>query len=135
MPGPNDKFVADFTRQLKIEGKRTLDEVIKIEKTIVLDAFTSIIMKTPVDTGRARGNWQINTGGPAAGFAKTNSKTGRAPLRKGTSEINNAPAHSAYYIVNNVPYVPYLENGSSKQAPLGMVALTVQEIVTKFGGP
>ena len=134
MSGPHDKYVADFTRQLKIAGKRTLEEVVKIEKTIVLDAFTSIVMKTPVDTGRARGNWQVNIGSPAT-TPKGNSKTGRRPIRSGTAAINNARPHGAYYIVNNVPYVPYLENGWSRQAPLGMVALTVQEIITQFGGP
>ncbi len=32
------------------------------------------------------------------------------------------------YITNNLPYISKLENGSSKQAPNGMVNLTMNEV-------
>ena len=37
---------------------RTIRKLNKIVKVAAMELFKSVIMMTPVDTGRARGNWQ-----------------------------------------------------------------------------
>jgi hypothetical protein len=41
--------------------------------------------------------------------------------------VRGSGAGHTIYIVNNLPYANALENGHSKQAPSGMVKVTLQE--------
>ena len=73
---------------------------------------------TPVDTGRARGNWHCTVGTPFAGQDATGidgSIQAAIPRRAG----------SVVYLTNNVPYIQKLEYGGSQQAPAGMVRVSV----------
>lgn len=91
-----------------------------------------IIMRTPVRRGMARGNWQATIGAPALGAldradpggaragAELNSVVGKWEVVQGAS----------FFFTNNLPYIGRLESGYSKQAPTGMVAVTMAE----FGG-
>jgi hypothetical protein len=42
-------------------------------------------------------------------------------------------AYENCYIQNNLPYAERLENGWSKQAPHGMVKITLYELAEKYG--
>jgi hypothetical protein len=109
--------------------------------------FKNIIDKTPVDKGGARANWQTSTGSPATGTIDTTDRTGAATLAKARAVLASANAGDTIYMANNLPYIRKLEEGGypdgpktvggfSRQAPAGMVALTVQEfaaIVKQIG--
>ena len=56
-------FASDVEAYAKKAGA-SLDET---SRAIVLELFGSVIKDTPVDTGRARGNWQTTIGTPANG--------------------------------------------------------------------
>lgn len=112
---------------------RRIDTVIR-KSTIEL--FGSVIKMTPVDTGRAKGNWQCTLSSPArgeidrldgAGLGSTNGSAAYGDVLttvKGTGSV--------VYLTNNVPYIGKLEYipNYSKQAPNGMVRLSLQ----RFGG-
>lgn len=66
--------------------------------------FTAIVEATPVDTGQARASWRI-------------SKTQEGEIFK-------------WRIVNGVPYIIFLEYGSSKQAPQGMVRINLDRFIS-----
>ena len=95
-----------------------------VRKT-ALELHTSLIDKSPVDTGRFRGNWMTATGAPQlATTASTAVPSG--------AEILQWNILQTLYITNSLPYAKRLEDGWSKQAPFGMVSLTVQAFSDAF---
>jgi len=37
------------------------EEIVLFQKKIALEALRKLVKRTPVDTGRARGNWQVTS--------------------------------------------------------------------------
>ena len=92
------------------------------------EVFSNIIQMTPVDTGRARGNWQCTIGSPFVGQDDSGN------VMKAQSVI---PRHagSVVYLTNNVPYIGRLEyDAHSRQAPNGMVRVSVALFVGSLNG-
>ncbi len=103
-------------------------EVVIFHKKIVLEALRRVVAKTPVDTGRARANWQVTIGSPATSQLDITDKDGGATIAKGLAAIQGLPPYQIVWISNNMDYIEDLEHGSSKQAPEGMVEVTVAEL-------
>lgn len=97
-------------------------------RKIALEAFTRVVMRSPVDTGRFRGNWQVAIDNIPQGFnIDVMDPTGSEVLSEVQEVVNTLFAGSIIYLVNNLPYAKPLEDGWSQQAPMGMVAITVVE--------
>lgn len=82
----------------------TVEKAQESWETLAIDTFNRIVVRTPVDTGRARAGWEIE----------------KEVLADGTIQ---------FQITNGVHYIVFLEFGSSKQAPQGMVRKTLAEQV------
>ena len=106
------------------KAKGNIDLVIR---KIALDLFRRVIMKSPVDTGRFKGNWQVAIGSIPAGVLAIDDKTGTATISKMTAAVLGLKAGQVIYLVNNLEYARPLEYGHSKQAPAGVVRTTLQE--------
>jgi len=104
-----------------------------VVKKIALEVLSRLVLKTPVDTGRARGNWQVTVNSPATTWEDTKDKGGGATIGKGTSVIMAEDDLPHFWITNNVPYITRLEEGHSDQAPTGMAENTVNELKVIFG--
>lgn len=121
--------------------KKNLNDV---KKEVAFSLYSSIVKKTPVDTGRARGNWHISVGQESFETFGTETKVSdkqKVKGKKGNSEGAKVVSTSALivggkeqiensgdkpiFIQNNLPYIVALEYGHSKQAPNGMVGVTV----------
>lgn len=99
----------------------------KITRVATLELFSGVIRATPVDTGRARGAWQTGVGSPPPGADGRLDPSAAQPLAE--VEQNTPPgAGQVTYLSNNVPYIFRLEEGSSKQAPHGMVRRNVDRV-------
>jgi hypothetical protein len=107
---------------------------LKFQKQVYYEALQKIVKRTPVKTGRARANWVVTRSAFYAGhwFKKTD-KDGSDTIAKGWRVINRMSAYENCYIQNNLPYAERLENGWSKQAPHGMVKITLYELAEKYG--
>ena len=82
--------------------------------------------------GRFRGNWQFSIGAPAEGELDQVDPAGGITLAKLRLQVEQLTIGQTAYIVNNLPYAVPLEYGHSKQAPGGMVRITLarfQQIV------
>ena len=129
----NAQNAKDFSLKL---NKQVLDTNEKIEdaiQVIAMDSLRGVVLKSPVDTGRFRGNWIVSVDSPNLTETQQTDVNGSATINKGMAaveafDINN----SRIYIQNNLPYGNRLENGWSKKAPNGMVALTLSEISAKY---
>lgn len=129
-------------RALKAEFKETAEELTyALMQTLVLDLFRELVQGsreggsgalngTPVDTGRARGNWQIGIATLPTAVLATEDKQGNAAIsREGAkilSEALRANPFQVVYVTNNLPYIDRLEDGWSKQAPDGWIRLAVE---------
>lgn len=115
----------------------TVNAQVKIAKAVEgvrVGVAESVINKTPLDTGFARGNWQSNIGNPIksevtrfdreAGFAPTG---GDGIAVREAKEVASKDIDKDFYITNNAEYIMNLEFGGSDQAPNGMVRITVAD--------
>lgn len=125
---------ADFALQLdrafaeKVEG-----HVVAITQKLSMEALSRVVLKSPVDTGRFRGNWTVGIGTRPSGSSETMDAGGHSTIGAGSSVITGMTEPEIVYIANNLPYAERLENGWSNQAPGGIVAVTVAEIQSFFG--
>jgi hypothetical protein len=109
--------VASFNVDLNKFAKSMDIELETVVRKLAFEVYKGVTQKTPVDTGRAKANWMLGYG--SINSTITNNTTFtlvQPPKGSGKRPI---------YITNNLPYISKLENGSSKQAPNGMVNLTM----------
>lgn len=101
-------------------------------KLIAFRIHDRIVMRTPVDTGRARASWNLVAGDVAdlSVAPKSFSGGGEQGAAHAQAKAAGAPPALQYVISNNLPYIEKLENGSSRQAPAGMVKLAAADVMT-----
>lgn len=117
-------FTLDLNKFID-KTSRTADAEVR---KICLDLLTGIVLKTPVDTGRARANWFTSIGSPSAKVTVSTDPSGSSTISSGLSAISKATGN-VLWITNNLPYIYRLEfEGWSKQAPAGMVRVTINDI-------
>jgi len=100
----------------------------KFIRAFALEAAGRIIKRTPVDTGRARGNWNLSIDTIDSSTIEETDRTGSTTLMKARSNVAPATIDDTVFIANGLPYIKRLENGWSEQAPKGMVRLTAAEL-------
>lgn len=109
---------------------KTGQKIDKAVKAATFEIFKAVILKSPVDTGRFRANWQFSRGTPAQGINLAFDTSGALAIA-GASKALTTNLGSVVYLVNNLPYAERLEYESwSKQAPSGMVRLTIREFMS-----
>lgn len=114
-------FAEDLAKYCKAAGEKV--ELV-VRKT-ALELQAGMIEKSPVDTGRFKSNWMCGIGG-------INTDIGAAPgsnalTRTGVVLETWRPGQTIV-LSNSLPYAKRLEyEGWSKQAPNGMVRLTIQD--------
>lgn len=104
-------------------AKRAGARLEDVARKVTYDLFAEVVRRSPVDTGRFRANWNVSYG--TADLTITES----TQQARGTTEAAKAltlPVGGVLYLANALPYSLRLENGWSKQAPTGMVKLSVQ---------
>lgn len=119
----------EFVAEVRAFGRNVVPEaLVAFHRKVALEALGRVVRKTPVDTGRARSGWQTTVG------QEPDSEVGLPdPVASGAAVLGNLQPFETVYLSNNVPYIGFLENGSSQQAPNGMVAVTLQELRGIFG--
>lgn len=114
-----------FSKDIAKFRKKTMKRANDFKRGVGIELFSSVILDTPVDTGRARGNWQTTLNTPAAG--ETEQSAGDA-VSVANKPGNFGELNDVNYLTNNLPYIEALEYGSSKQAPAGMARKNVARI-------
>jgi hypothetical protein len=135
------KFSLDLSKAIA----RAKDKADLAVRKTVLDVGAHLVSLTPVGDpalwkhpapkgyigGRARGSWQHGVGEVCPeSLIRTIDPSGAVSNERIAETVPQKAAGLVHYIVNTTPYMQRLEDGWSKQAPNGMVALTV----VAFGG-
>jgi hypothetical protein len=129
--GVLDAAIADFNAKVRNFARKVVPEqTLTFYTRLGLEVLRNVVFLTPVDTGRARGNWQLTIGSPAIG--QRDDFKSRDVVSEGAAVLGNMKGLEVVWISNNVPYIGLLERGSSRQAPAGMVAVTLATIGQTF---
>jgi len=114
-------FSADLTAYINRTNRRASE----VQRGVALQLTSSVITRTPVDTGRARGNWnaEINRADNSTSDTRTASDAERQ-ARQASDEFTPG---TVLFLTNALPYIRELEYGSSRQSPSGMVRVTAEE--------
>lgn len=127
--------LAQFNAELTASEKKIHGDFKKFYKQVIAELFKRIVLRTPVDTGRARGNWQIEFGGPAQGVLEVVDKEGGATISKEIAKLSDIPVFSLVHITNNIEYISILEyEKRSSQSPEGMVEISLTELAMWISG-
>ena len=125
----------NFAIDLKKFGDVTREQALTIFQKIVIDLDSAIVLSTPVDEGRARGNWF-----PTIGAASTAvdedllDKAGSIALAAIEANAMKLQLGDVAWMANNLPYILPLENGHSQQALAGMVDINLNAAAAYYGG-
>lgn len=113
-----------FSDDIDKFARKTSRNATTIFKKVTFDMYGNLPRRTPKDTGRAQGNWQIGINNIPRGTLSLEGIgiVGGGQLLSATEQVKLG---DRVYIVNNLPYIKKLEDGSSTQAPNGMVKLEV----------
>lgn len=140
--------MATWSVPIEALAAKTKARIEDVVRKVTYDLFRSIIVASPVDTGRFRANWNISYG--AIDTTINNSTNSADALRK-LGGVARSPVGHIVYLCNSLPYALVLENGGypnppkfgskkrgedgmtihvrggySMQAPAGMVRVTVR---------
>jgi hypothetical protein len=127
-----DKFADNMNRR----GDNVPREVNKIKRKAALAIDQTIVMATPVLTGRARSNWQTSIDAPTEETREafsllvdgdmSESANAAAAMKQGRDIIAQVKSGQEIHIVNNLPYIGRLNEGHSAQAPAAFVEQAVE---------
>lgn len=147
--------MAQWSLDLREYAKKKGVQIKDVQKSFAFAVYASVVKKTPVgnpdfdaDSGRARANWNVSVGKPDTSVSDGKRK---GPLPK--SAMPEPDGDESIFICNNLPYITMLEYGGypkspkkgshtrkgvkpsryeilsqggfSKQAPQGMVGVTI----------
>ena len=117
-----------FASQLKTARKQIIKEVDETRQATTIELFSSVILDTPIDTGRARGNWQVSMNAPIKSEIDRLDTSGNKAVQDVIDTVMKSFFDGTIYLTNNLPYIEALEFGSSNQMPEGMVRRNVNRI-------
>lgn len=109
-------------REFNLNVEKRADEAeemhAKRTKVVALQALGDVVLGTRVDTGRARGNWQVAESAPPEGHDPTAfdpsgrgvpGGSARDPIAEGQQAVASASGRDIIWLHNGVPYIGILE--------------------------
>tara|TARA_R110000744_G_scaffold14616_4_gene41440 strand:- start:127 stop:630 length:504 start_codon:yes stop_codon:yes gene_type:complete len=101
-----------FTLDVKKFADSFIDGAEEAVRSTTIKLFSAIIQATPVDEGRARGNW-FTTGETPSARVDENiiDKSGKKAENQAKSTITKLTNWDVFTLTNNLPYITTLENG------------------------
>ncbi len=108
-----------FSNDIKKFNEKTQKAATNVFRGTALSLMNKIVLRTPVDTGRLRGNW----------FSSINRASNQVDGNgeRYTSTTGKAKLSDSIFFVNNLPYAQVIEDGDGNRPPHGMVKVTIAE--------
>jgi hypothetical protein len=134
----NEVFRLKMAELVKNAGEK-VDQAVR---SIVIELERSVIEKSPVGDasawispppkgyvgGRFRANWLVSFDAIDNTTSEAIDPSGQVSIDAGIAAMADFKVGPTVYLTNSLPYAYRLEHGWSKQAPSGMVGLTVVEV-------
>jgi len=138
-----------FNKDIEKFNKKVDKAATNIFRGTALTLFGKIIKRTPVGDpsqwenpglwrslgfvnkgyagGRLRANWFASINSPSRASSNDIDPSGSKSRKNAKAATGRAKLGDSIFLVNNLPYAGVIENGRSKQAPIGMVKVTILE--------
>ena len=126
-----DDDPSTFARRLNRRAENVRQNIERVRREVAEEMLIEVVLATPVDTGKARSNWQVGIGAPPSGVVSPYApgrhlglgETGNAngAIYAGQSVLRVSDPDQTIYIGNNVHYLEKLNDGFSPQAGAGFV--------------
>lgn len=124
----------NFSSETREKAEARLAKGYRARRNFLLaDLLGMIVYSTPVKDGYARGGWYVTVGGQSGTSPTSPDKDGAETVLRGLSQLRGASPFSDVYIQNDVDYIQQLEDGYSRQAPAGMVKVSLAAFKAKHG--
>lgn len=131
--------MSTFSLDLQAFAKKAGARADLAVKRVVAGMAESIIEMSPVGDGvywkspppkgyvggRFRANWDYGFGAAPKRQFDVIDKSGAVSTQRILSGLATSPSAGIHFIANNLPYAKRIENGWSRQAPVGVVGVTV----------
>lgn len=123
----------EFAFQIDKEWAAKGQDIDDLVHEVSMYAIQNIVNSSPVDTGRFRSNWIPSVNSPNL-VVTDQIKSAAQVISEADAVLSAQDKLPIVYIQNNLPYANRLENGWSKQAPSGMVAVTMAKVQAQYEG-
>lgn len=131
--------MADNLRSFEMALDAFVDEDIpggvhELRNAVALEVLTGVVMLTPVDIGRLRGNWQVTTGGPVSDFDwEAVDALGTRTIAEASQALEAmVDAYGLIWVGNGLPYAGYVNDGTALVPAVHMVEQTVERVDRRF---
>lgn len=121
-----------FARRMLGYATSVLLEGADLLRRVGSAAGRNVVYRTPVDTGLARSNWVASVGGPD--LSERGIRSARETANEIAAVLSAIKADSELHIANGgekVPYLKYLNAGTSFQAPANFVRIALMDARAK----
>ena len=122
-----------FAANLRVLCERAGEKAENVVRLAALELERDMVIRTPVDTGRAKGAWHCGVGsidtsdsGRLDNTPKGQADEGGA-LAAAEAKLKTWKPGQVIWVSLSLPYAKRMENGWSQQAPSGMVRLSVHQ--------
>jgi hypothetical protein len=129
----------EFVRRINLRASKIPENANKIKRKAALAIDQTVVLSTPVDTGRARSNWQVQLNSPnttvrsayspGKKLGKGDSSNASAAIAQGSLVIGQSKPGDSIYVSNNLDYIAKLNAGSSAQAPAQFVEEAIDDAI------
>jgi len=118
-----------YSREFGDLAKEIKSDVGEVCRKIAFFVDQRVVLQTPVDTGEARGSWQVSYNKPITSDITSLDVNGSLAIQKAKAVITAGQtiAYPTIYIRSNKPYMERLNNGWSLQAPTNFVDKAIVE--------
>lgn len=127
----------DFSREVNAGLNQTLDGIF----AYISRLFELLQDNTPVDTGFAQSRWQVSItdtglGGPVTDVGiEVNPVKALGAIRDALgrfTNLKNLGLNKLIVIFNDARYIVFLDQGSSRKAPKGIVQISITQANAEF---
>lgn len=136
-PMARHKTFSSLSKALRARGVELENGVTALVRKASLTGLGVVSLGTPVDTSRARSNWQTSIGAPAGGVREPIGEgAAQKVIERGSSVIAAwKVGRGSIFLTNNLSYIVPLDEGSSAQAPAGMSSSALLAMRQTVGKP
>ncbi len=114
-----------FASDLRRFANLTSQKMETVVKASLVRIGTSVVVKSPVDTGRFKSNWLASYGTADTTVSMSVDPSGQSSINRLRMSAQGLTFREYFYFTNSLPYAKGLEYGDSMQAPGGMVRVSV----------
>lgn len=115
-----------FAANLNALCQRAGDKAELVVRKTALELQSGMVEGSPVLSGRFKNNWQVGIGAVNTAANDAADATGAGAIARTAVKLGEWAPGQSIFLTNALPYAQRLETGWSKQAPSGVVRLTVQ---------